>query len=60
MLDIRPAHLEELVRLPMHHRNPFDHLLMAQAIAEDLTLLSEDQHVPAYPVTHASCTNNTQ
>jgi PIN domain nuclease of toxin-antitoxin system len=27
MLDIRPEHLKELVRLPMHHRDPFDHLL---------------------------------
>ncbi|WP_246516058.1 type II toxin-antitoxin system VapC family toxin [Microvirga aerilata] len=57
MLDIRPEHLEALVRLPMHHRDPFDHLLMAQAIAEGLTLLSEDQHVSAYPVAHATGTN---
>jgi PIN domain nuclease of toxin-antitoxin system len=58
MLDIRPEHLEELVRLPMHHRDPSNHLLMAQAIAEGLTLLSEDQHVSAYPVPHTTCTNN--
>jgi PIN domain nuclease of toxin-antitoxin system len=56
-LEIRPEHLEELVRLPMHHRNPFDHLLMAQAIAEGLTLLSEDQHVSAYPVALVTCTD---
>ena len=55
-LEIRPEHLEELVRLPMHHRNPFDHLLMAQAIAEGLTLLSEDQHVSAYSVALVTCT----
>ena len=54
-LEIRPEHLEELVRLPMHHRDPFDHLLIAQAIAEGLTLLSEDQHVSAYPVAHVTC-----
>ena len=56
-LAIRPEHLEELVRLPRHHRDPFDHLLMAQAIAEGLTLLSEDQHVPVYPVAHVTCTD---
>ena len=56
-LEIRPEHLEELVRLPMHHRDPFDHLLIAQAIAESLTLLSEDQHVSAYPVAHITCTD---
>ena len=56
-LEIRPEHLEDLVRLPMHHRDPFDHLLIAQAIAEGLTLLSEDQHVSAYPVAHVTCTD---
>ena len=56
-LEIRPEHLEELVRLPRHHRDPFDHLLIAQAIAEGLTLLSEDQHVSAYPVAHVTCTD---
>ncbi|KLK91706.1 twitching motility protein PilT [Microvirga vignae] len=40
MLDIHPKHLEELVGLPMHHKDPFDHLLIAQAIAEGLTFLS--------------------
>jgi len=56
-LEIRPEHLEDLVRLPMHHRDPFDHLLIAQAIAEGLTLLSEDQHVSAYPVAYVTCTD---
>lgn len=58
-LDIRPEHLEALVRLPMHHRDPFDHLLIAQAIAEGLTLLSEDQHVSAYPVARVTCTDKS-
>jgi PIN domain nuclease of toxin-antitoxin system len=57
MLEIRPEHLEDLIRLPMHHRDPFDHLLIAQAIAEGLTLLSEDQHVSAYPVAHVTCSD---
>jgi PIN domain nuclease of toxin-antitoxin system len=57
MLEIRAGHLEDLVRLPMHHRDPFDHLLIAQAIAEGLTLLSEDQHVSVYPVAHVTCTD---
>jgi PIN domain nuclease of toxin-antitoxin system len=57
MLEIRAGHLEDLVRLPMHHRDLFDHLLIAQAIAEGLTFLSEDQHVVAYPVAHVTCTD---
>jgi PIN domain nuclease of toxin-antitoxin system len=57
ILDIRPKHLEELVRLPQHHRDPFDHLLIAQAIAEDMTFLSEDQHAVSYPVRLETCSN---
>ena len=41
----------------MHHPDPFDHRLIAQAIAEGLTLLSEDQHVSAYPVALVTCTD---
>ncbi|MCB8823230.1 type II toxin-antitoxin system VapC family toxin [Microvirga rosea] len=54
-LDIRPYHLAALADLPMHHRDPFDHLLIAQAICENLTFLSHDQHVPAYPVVYLPC-----
>lgn len=38
------AHLLTLARLPMHHRDPFDHLLIAQAITEDATFISEDRN----------------
>jgi PIN domain nuclease of toxin-antitoxin system len=57
MLDIHPKHLEELVGLPMHHKDPFDHLLIAQAIAEGLTLLSQDKHTSAYPIAHVTCSD---
>ncbi len=56
-LEIRPEHLEDLVRLPMLHRDPFDPLLIAQAIAEGLTLLSEDQHALAYAGAYVTCTD---
>jgi PIN domain nuclease of toxin-antitoxin system len=57
MLDIHPKHLEELVGLPMHHKDPFDHLLIAQAVAEGLTFLSQDKHTSAYPVAHVTCSD---
>ena len=60
MLDIRPEHLKALQDLPMHHRDPFDHLLIAQAIAEGVTFLSADRRTSAYPVTHVHCRNNYQ
>jgi PIN domain nuclease of toxin-antitoxin system len=36
--------------LPAHHRDPFDHLLIAQAICEGAVFLSADANVADYPV----------
>ena len=36
--------------LPFHHRDPFDRLLIAQAIAEGLPLVSQDGWFDAYPI----------
>ena len=55
LLDITKAHLLTLDTLPMHHRDPFDHLLIAQAITEDATFLSEDRHTLHYPVRSVTC-----
>ena len=55
LLGLEPAHLLELARLPMTHKDPFDHLLIAQAIAEKAVFMSEDGHVPEYPVTYLKC-----
>ena len=57
LLDISPAHLVALAALPMHHKDPFDHLLIAQAIAEAATFLSEDGYTPQYPVQHVTCSD---
>lgn len=35
---------------PLHHHDPFDRLLIAQALAEDLTLISRDPEFSAYGV----------
>ncbi len=56
-LDIADAHLIALAVLPVHHRDPFDHLLMAQAIAEDAYFVSEDQNVRLYGVSLVSCSD---
>ena len=50
VLPIKHAHLHEMVRLPWHHRDPFDRLLIAQARVEGMTLVSCDPHFPAYGV----------
>jgi PIN domain nuclease of toxin-antitoxin system len=43
-------HWRELLNLPFHHRDPFDRLLIAQAISEGMILASCDPHVRAYGV----------
>ena len=41
----------------MHHRDLFDHLLIAQAIAEDATFISEDRNTRRYPVQSVTCSS---
>jgi PIN domain nuclease of toxin-antitoxin system len=57
VLDIGIAHLLTLRDLPAHHRDPFDHMLIAQAIAEDATFISEDRNTPRYPVRFVTCSD---
>jgi PIN domain nuclease of toxin-antitoxin system len=54
-LDIGIAHLLTLAGLPVHHRDPFDHLLIAQAITEDATFISDDRNTARYPVRMVTC-----
>ncbi len=42
ILGISIGHLTKLAQLPLHHRDPFDRLLVAQCLAENLALLSGD------------------
>ena len=49
-LPITLDHVEQLTQLPFHHRDPFDRLLIAQAMVEGMTLVSCDEHFPAYGV----------
>ena len=54
-LDITLPHLQALARLPMHHRDPFDRMLIAQAQAEGLTFITDDRDALLYPVTIITC-----
>jgi PIN domain nuclease of toxin-antitoxin system len=51
LLPIRATHLAELEMLPPLHRDPFDRMLVAQANAEGLSILSDDATVRKYAVT---------
>lgn len=47
-LDVALMHAARVRDLPFHHRDPFDRLLIAQALEEDLTLVSTDRQFAAY------------
>lgn len=47
-VDITPDHCARAGKLAMHHRDPFDRLLVAQAVCEGLTLLTHDKELAAY------------
>jgi PIN domain nuclease of toxin-antitoxin system len=49
-LDIKVEHSLWLRELPLHHNDPFDRMLIAQALYEDLTLLSGDKKIALYEV----------
>ena len=42
LLTIKPEHLDVVIRLPLRHRDPFDRLLIAQSICENIPILSKD------------------
>lgn len=49
-LPLRLRHAEALVKLPWHHRDPFDRMLIAQALGERLTIVTRDRAFSAYEV----------
>lgn len=48
-LGVRTEHTFAVVHLPHLHKDPFDRLLLAQAMREDLTLLTADELLATYP-----------
>ena len=53
VIPVLPAHIPELLALPMHHRDPFDRLLIAQARAEGMALATADEQIRRYRVSLA-------
>lgn len=49
-LDITTAHALAVEQLPLHHKDPFDRMLIAQAQLEKLTLITRDPKIKAYAV----------
>ena len=49
-LPIALFHAEQAGNLPMHHKDPFDRMLVAQAQAEGLIIVTKDGNIPRYGV----------
>lgn len=54
-LPVHLRHVRQLRKLPTLHRDPFDRMLVAQAIVDGLTLVTRDRNVMAYPVKSMRC-----
>jgi len=50
MLPITTKHITTTLTLPLHHNDPFDRLLIAQATAENITLISSDKIMDKYDI----------
>ena len=50
MLPPTLKHYQALIPLPRHHGDPFDRLIIAQAQVEGLTVVTCDDHLPAYNI----------
>jgi PIN domain nuclease of toxin-antitoxin system len=50
LLPVQLPHVLKVGELPLHHKDPFDRLLIAQAMVEGYTLLSKDENFKAYSV----------
>ena len=50
VLAIQANHLDELTKLVFHHKDPFDRLIIAQALAERMPVVTRDEAFGRYPV----------
>ena len=49
-LHVAVSHCAKVIELPFYHRDPFDRMLIAQAMTEDLSILSRDNRFSAYDI----------
>jgi PIN domain nuclease of toxin-antitoxin system len=49
-LAITTQHIRRVQSLPFHHRDPFDRMMVAQAMEEGLTIVTRDRHIKLYGV----------
>ena len=49
-LSIKPEHARGVIKLPWHHRDPFDRLIISQCITEKLVCITADEHFSKYRI----------
>ncbi|MEN9523159.1 MAG: hypothetical protein RL065_1536, partial [Bacteroidota bacterium] len=50
LLPVSFQHIQQLVNLPFHHRDPFDRIIIAQSKVEKLVLISKDEAFADYDI----------
>ncbi len=50
LFAIAPEHLIHVASLPFHHKDPFDRLIIAQSLVENIPILTSDSNFSAYGV----------
>ncbi len=50
LLPVKPGHVLRIESLPNHHRDPFDRMLIAQSVEENLPVVTADRVFALYPV----------
>ena len=50
ILDLKLPHLKLVQKLPFHHRDPFDRILIAQAQFEKFTIMTDDSYFKHYDI----------
>ena len=50
LLDITTEHIAVVANLPLHHRDPFDRLIIAQAMVEQIPIVGSDKAFDSYSI----------
>ncbi len=50
LLSISTSHIQTNSSLPHHHRDPFDRMIIAQSVCEDMTVVTKDRQFDLYDV----------
>lgn len=58
LLPITAAHTEKIISLDLHHRDPFDRMLICQALADKLTIITADSQFQNYKLSKCGNSNN--